>query len=283
MSIVAAKGLCKRYRGRAALDDLSFELEPGRILGIIGPNGSGKSTALKCLMGLAQPDAGSVTVLGLNPDTQRAQLMRQTGYVADVGILPRWMRVDQLLEHVAAVDRAFDRNAAEALLADTRIDPRSRVRALSKGMATQLHLALVLATDSRLLILDEPTLGLDLLYRKRFYGALLEDYFADDRAIVLTTHEIGEVEHLLTDVVLMNDGRVLLSGSVESLAARFTKVSAPARQRDQLSVLEPLALKATFDGVEAIFDGGERQALTTLGSVSAPTLADLFVAFLEVD
>lgn len=280
MTVLAAQQLVKRYGNHAALDGFSMTLEPGRIVGLIGPNGSGKTTALKAIMGLTRLDDGELTVLGMDPYRDRPALMRQTSYIADVGILPRWMRINDLLQHVAAVDDAFDLDAARAALAKTDIKLQRRVRTLSKGMTVQLHLALVMATNAPLMVLDEPTLGLDLLYRRQFYDALLTDYLEDQRAIVITTHEVQEVAHILTDVVFIRRGRAVLAARMDELAKRFSKAVGGSDTLPELERHGPIALRRTLNGVEAIFDGLDPAQLPAAVELQVPSLSDLFVAVL---
>ncbi|MFK7913821.1 MAG: ABC transporter ATP-binding protein [Pseudomonadales bacterium] len=278
MSLINAAHLHKRYGNHHALDDFSMSVDSGRIVGLIGPNGSGKTTALKSMLGLARLQGGDLQVLGLDPYRDRAELMRRTTYVADVGILPRWMRISDLLAHVAAVNPAFDRERAEIQLAKTDIRIGKKVRTLSKGMTVQLHLALVLATDVELLVLDEPTLGLDILYRQAFYDGILNDYFEEQRSIVITTHEVSEVEHILTDVVFIHRGRNVLTTAMDDIPQRFRKVTAGKDDTAALQALAPLSLRQTLQGVTAIYDGVDTQTLSQIGTVATPNLTDLFVA-----
>ena len=222
-SVVSARGLRKAYKNKLALDDTSFEIPAGRIVGLIGPNGAGKTTALKAILGLV-PFEGQLDVLGRDPRTQRDELMNDVCFIADVAVLPRWMRVGQAIEFVAGVHPRFDRARCERFLANTKLEPKMRVRELSKGMIVQLHLALVMAIDARLLVLDEPTLGLDILYRKQFYQRLLEDYFDEEKTILITTHQVEEVEHILTDVLFIRDGKMVLSAPMETIGERYVEV-----------------------------------------------------------
>lgn len=278
MSVLAARNLHKRYGDTVALDGLNMSVSAGEIVGLIGPNGCGKTTALKSFMGLSRVDSGELSLLGRNPFEQRAQLMQQVTYIADVGTLPRWMRVSDLIDYVAAVNPRFERDAAMQTLETTQIKQKSRISALSKGMTVQLHLALVLASNAELLVLDEPTLGLDLLYRQRFYDAVLNDYFEQERSIVITTHEVREIENILTHVVFMHEGKAVLSAAMEDLPKRFCKVLAQPDQVEALKALAPLSLRPTLQGISAILDGQDPDALVTLGEVSTPNLSELFVA-----
>lgn len=283
MTLVAARGLAKNFGRTAALDGFDLTVEEGAIVGLIGPNGSGKTTAFRGITGLARLDDGDLSVLGLDPYRQRAELMRQTAYIADVGTLPRWMKVRDLLQFVAGVHPAFDLAQAQATLAATDVQGSARVGALSKGMTVQLHLALVMATSARLLVLDEPTLGLDLLYRRRFYETLLEDYFEEGRSILVSTHEIGEIEHILTDVAFIDRGRRVLQARVDDLSRRFAKVTGPEAAEPALQALQPLQLRRTLKGIEALYDGLDASLLPPGVSQSAPDLSELFVAVLGGD
>ncbi|MEM7219316.1 MAG: ABC transporter ATP-binding protein [Pseudomonadota bacterium] len=280
MNLATASGLRKRHGRVTALDEFDLTVPSGSIVGLIGPNGSGKSTALRSLTGLTPIDAGELSVLGLDPYRQRTQLMRQVAYIADVGTLPRWMRVSDLLRFVAGVHPAFDLATAQRALSRTDVRATAKVRDLSKGMTVQLHLALVMATSTQLLILDEPTLGLDLLYRQHFYEALLQDYFADGRSIIVSTHELSEVEHILTDVVFINRGKAVLQAQTDSLAERFVTVTAPESQQEALAALQPLRLRRTLRGVEAIYDGIDPERLPAESQQRPSDISSLFVALL---
>jgi ABC-2 type transport system ATP-binding protein len=274
---IEARGLRKTFGRTIALDGLDLSVEPGRILGLIGPNGAGKSTALNAILGLTRCQ-GELKVLGRDPWAERDRLMEEVSFIADVAVLPRWMRVSQALDYVAGVHPRFDRARAEAFLARTTIKRASRVRELSKGMVTQLHLALVMAIDARLLVLDEPTLGLDLLYRKSFYDTLLNDYFDGGRTIVVSTHQVEEIQHILTDVVFIDRGRAVLATSMEGFETRYAELAAAPEHLDFARALKPLHERQLFGRSYLIFDGVERQKLATLGEVRTPSLADLFVA-----
>ena len=277
MACIDAKGLAKSYGATLALDHIDLKVEEGRILGLIGPNGAGKSTALQAILGLT-PYKGSLTVLGRDPWNQRDQLMADVCFIADVAVLPRWMRVSQALDYMAGVHPRFSRKAAEAFLAKTTIKRTSKVRELSKGMVTQLHLALVMAVDARLLVLDEPTLGLDLVYRKAFYDTLLNDYFDHTRTIVVTTHQVEEIQHILTDVVFLNRGRIVLDCSMEDVEARYAEALVGPEALQAARALRPIHERRLFGRSSLIFDGAPREALAALGEVRTPSLADLFVA-----
>ena len=277
MTCVQARGLRKAYRGTVALDGVDVSVGEGRILGLIGPNGAGKSTALQAIVGLT-PYEGELRVLGLDPWTQRDELMRDVCFIADVAVLPRWMRVWQALDYMAGVHPWFDRTTAEGFLAKTTIRRTSKIRELSKGMVTQLHLALIMAVDAKLLVLDEPTLGLDLLYRKQFYDSLLNDYFDGGRTIVVSTHDVSEVEHILTDVVFLNRGRVVFESSMEDVEARFAEVLVAPERLAEARALGPLHERQMFGRSILLFDNADRAALAALGEVRAPSLAQVFVA-----
>ena len=280
MSCIEARGLRKAYGSTVALDGIDLTVEEGRIVGLIGPNGAGKSTALNAMLGLT-PFHGDLKVLGHDPWSQREALMLDICFVADVAVLPRWMRVSQLLDYVAGVRPRFDRAKAEAFLAKTTIKSRSKIRELSKGMVTQLHLAIAMAIDARLLVLDEPTLGLDLLFRKRFYDTLLNDYFDHRRTILVTTHQVEEIEHILTDVIFIDRGRIVLSCSMEDVAARFAEVIVNPQQAAAARALNPISERTVLGRSVMLYDGAARESLAALGEMRTPTLADIFVAMLS--
>jgi ABC-2 type transport system ATP-binding protein len=278
--IIKARALGKSYRGARALDGVSFDVEPGRIVGLIGPNGAGKTTALKAILGLI-PFEGELSVIGKNPYTERDALMREVCFIADVAVLPRWLRVHQAVEFVAGVHPRFNRARAEEFLRKTDIRRESRVRELSKGMVTQLHLALILAIDARLLVLDEPTLGLDMLFRRQFYDTLVNDYFDKERTILITTHQVEEIENLLTDVLFIQRGRIALASSVDDLAARYVQLIASAEQARAARQLHPFYEREIFGRIVLFFDGRTPQELQSFGEVRTPSIADLFVATMQ--
>ena len=280
MTVIDARGLRKRFRSTVALDGIDLRVEEGRIVGLIGPNGAGKSTALNAILGLT-PYEGSLQVLGRDPWSERDALLREVCFISDVALLPRWIGVSQLVDYVEGVHPRFDRAKAEEFLAKTSIPASSRVRELSKGMVAQLHLALVMAIDAKLLVLDEPTLGLDILYRKAFYDALLNDYFDKSRTIVLTTHVVEEIEHVLTDLVFIDRGRIVLESTMEALEERFTQVLVQPGKLDEARQLGPIGEQSSFGRPILLFDGVDRRLLTELGEVRTPTIADLFVAVME--
>jgi ABC-2 type transport system ATP-binding protein len=279
-AVIEARGLRKSYGSNCALEDVTFSVAQGRIVGIIGANGAGKTTALKAILGLTS-FKGDLTVLGRNPRTQRDELMRDVCFIADVAVLPRWLRVSQALDYVQGVHPRFNRARAEEFLSKTDLKMKSRVRELSKGMVTQLHLALILAIDARLLVLDEPTLGLDLLYRRQFYDTLLNDYFDKDRTIVLTTHQVEEIEHLLTDVLFLRHGRVTLSLPVDELAQQYVQLTVGPDQVARARELHPFYEREIFGRVAMFFEGRTPESLESLGDVRTPTIADLFVAKMQ--
>lgn len=277
MALIEARGLRKVYKTAVALDGINLRVEQGRILGLIGPNGAGKTTALNAILGLT-PYEGELRVMGLDPWGHRDQLMRDVCFIADVAILPRWLRVSQALDFVAGVHPRFDRSKAEAFLAKTDIKRTNKVRELSKGMVTQLHLALVMAIDARLLVLDEPTLGLDILFRKQFYDSLLNDYFDRSRTIIVTTHQVEEVQHVLTDLMFINRGRIVLDTSMEEFESRYTEVQVKAENLAAARGLKPVSERQGLGRTILLFDGADRQQLAKLGEVRTPSIADLFVA-----
>jgi ABC-2 type transport system ATP-binding protein len=271
-TIITANKLNKKYGRQAALDDTSFTVEAGRIVGLIGPNGSGKTTTLKAILGLTQFD-GELSVLGMDPRRQREALMNDVCFIADVAILPRWLKVKDAI--------GFDRSKAEKYLANTKLTPEMKVKAMSKGMVVQLHLALVMAIDAKLLVLDEPTLGLDILYRKQFYQNLLEDYFDENKTILITTHQIEEVEHILTDLMFIQDGKISLSASMDEVGERFTEVMVEPQFIAAANALQPLSQRTVFGKAIMLFDGVARAQLSTFGELRTPSVADLFVATMK--
>jgi len=279
-AVIEARSLEKSYGATRALDGVSFNVEAGRIVGLIGPNGAGKTTALKAILGLTS-FGGQLRVLGLDPRSQRDELMRDVCFIADVAVLPRWLRVAQAVDFVEHVHPRFDRSVAENFLRKTDISRTSRVGQLSKGMVTQLHLALVLAIDARLLVLDEPTLGLDLLYRRQFYDTLLNDYFSKERTILLTTHQVEEVEQLFTDVLFIRHGRLTLDSSVEELGGRYLQLTVTTGQAARARELHPFYEREVFGRVAMFFEGRPAQELGKFGELRTPSIADLFVAKMQ--
>ncbi|HUW51926.1 MAG TPA: ABC transporter ATP-binding protein [Rhodanobacter sp.] len=279
-AVITASGLSKRYKSALALDNVSFQIAPGRIVGLIGPNGAGKTTALKAILGLTD-FTGELNVLGFDPRKQRDKLMGEVCFIADVAVLPRWIKVSQAVDFVANVHPRFDRAKCEAFLARTKLMPNQRVRQMSKGMIVQLHLALVMAIDAKLLILDEPTLGLDILYRKQFYQNLLEDYFDENKTIIVTTHQVEEVEHILTDLMFIRDGKIVLDADMDAVGERFIEVMVNADQADTARALKPLDERQVFGKSIFLFDGVERARLEALGELRRPSISDLFVATMK--
>jgi ABC-2 type transport system ATP-binding protein len=277
MPVIEARGLRKAFGATVALNGVDLHIEEGRILGLIGPNGAGKTTALNAILGLTQYH-GELKVLGRDPWSERDQLMRDVCFIADVSVLPRWIKVSQALDYVEGVHPRFDRAKAEGFLAKTTIHRNSRVRELSKGMVAQLHLALVMAIDARLLVLDEPTLGLDILYRKQFYDSLLNDYFDRSRTIVVTTHQVEEVQHVLTDLMFINRGRIVLDCSMEEFEARYLEVMVVPDRVAEARALKPIHERQVFGRSTLLFDRVDRQQLAALGEVHTPSIADVFVA-----
>ena len=278
-SLVTARGVSKRYGKVSAVDNVSFNIEKGRIMGLIGPNGAGKTTLLKAVLGLTDCE-GDLSVLGLDPFRQRKELMQNICFIADVAVLPRWIRVSQLLDFVESTHPNFSRAKAEALLADTKVNNRrdSRVRELSKGMVTQLHLAIIAAIDARLLVLDEPTLGLDIIFRKEFYANLLSDYFDEERTILVTTHQVEEIENILTDIMFINEGRIILDASMDSLGEDYVELLTSGDKADQARNFGPIAERDVFGKKIMLFEKPDRGRLEALGELHTPSVADLFVA-----
>ncbi len=279
-AVITASGLTKQYKSTRALDNVNFQIEPGRIVGLIGPNGAGKTTALKAILGLTD-FTGELNVLGFDPRKQRDKLMGEVSFIADVAVLPRWIKVSQAVDFVANVHPRFNRAKCEAFLARTKLQPNQRVRQMSKGMIVQLHLALVMAIDARLLILDEPTLGLDILYRKQFYQNLLQDYFDENKTIIVTTHQVEEVEHILTDLMFIRDGKIVLDADMDAIGDRFIEVMVNADQAEAARALKPLDERQVFGKSIFLFDGVGRAQLEAMGEIRRPSISDLFVATMK--
>ena len=282
--VVKASGLTKRYGKSIAVDNISFQIPAGRIIGLIGPNGSGKTTTLKAMLGLV-PFEGELRVLGLDPRTQRDELMENVSFIADVAVLPRWLRVSEAVDFVAGVHPKFDRAKAERYLKNTKLTPKMKVKEMSKGMIVQLHLALVMAIDAKLLVLDEPTLGLDILYRKQFYQNLLEDYFDEQKTIIVTTHQVEEIEHILSDLMFIRDGRITLSATMDEIGERFTEVMVSANKVEAGRAMKPIDERQVFGKSVMLFDGTvngvTREKIAALGETRSPGIADLFVATMK--
>ena len=279
-AVVHARKLSKKYGTTIALDAVDFEIEAGRIVGLIGPNGAGKTTALKAILGLSEFE-GELSVLGLDPRTDRPKLMEQVCFIADVAVLPRWIRVGQAIDFVAGVHPRFSREKCEAYLGHTKIRKDMRVRELSKGMIVQLHLALVMAIDARVLVLDEPTLGLDILYRKTFYENLLSEYFDENKTIIVTTHQVEEVEHILTDLIFIRDGKIVLDASMDEVGERYSEIMVNPDKAEAARALNPLSERQIFGKSIFLFDGVDRSRLAELGEMHKPSIVDLFVATMK--
>lgn len=276
-SLVDARGVSKHFGSVRAVDDVSFQIEQGKILGLIGPNGAGKTTLLKAVLGLTDFD-GELSVLGLDPFKQRKELLKNICFIADVAVLPRWIRVTQLLDFVEAVHPNFSRKRAESFLGQTRVRSDAKVRELSKGMVTQLHLSIIMAIDAKLLVLDEPTLGLDIIFRKEFYSNLLNDYFDEQRTILITTHQVEEIENLLTDIMFINDGKILLDSPMDALADTYVELLTAGENATKARGLGPIADHEMFGKSVFLFEGVSREHLQGLGELRTPSVADLFVA-----
>ena len=279
-NVIVAQNLQKMYGSQYALRDISFTIPAGRIVGLIGPNGSGKTTTLKAVLGLTRFE-GELSVLGLDPRQQRDALMNDICFIADVAILPRWLKVSDAIDFVEGVHPKFNRAKAEKYIAATKLQPNMKVKAMSKGMIVQLHLALVMAIDAKLLVLDEPTLGLDILYRKMFYQNLLEDYFDENKTIIITTHQVEEVEHILTDLMFIREGKIVLQASMDQVSDRFIEVMVNADQLHDAEKYKPLDQRAVFGKSVMLFDGVSREELSKLGECRNPSVADLFVAVMK--
>jgi len=279
MACIEARAIRKTYGKAVALDGIDLRVEEGRILGLIGPNGAGKTTLLNAILGLTSCE-GDLKVLARDPWQEREQLMRDACFIADVAVLPRWMKVANAVDYVEGVHPRFDRAKAERFLSKTTIPRTSRIGKLSKGMIAQLHLALVMAIDARLLVLDEPTLGLDILFRKQFYDSLLNDYFDGNRTIVVTTHQVEEIQDVLTDVAFIHRGRIVLDSRMEALEARFAEVAVRPEQAADARALAPMSERQVLGRSIFLFDGADRAHLAPLGEVRTPSIADLFVGLI---
>ena len=278
--IIDAQEISKRYGKKIALDNVSLKIPAGRIVGLIGPNGAGKTTLLKGILGLASVE-GRLKVLGLNPFTDRVKLLENVSFIADTAILPHWIKVSEALDYVAGVHPKFSREKAMVFLAKTNIALDSKVKSLSKGMVTQLHLALIMAIDSKLLVLDEPTLGLDIIYRKQFYEALLNDYYDSQKTILITTHQVEEIEGLLTDLIFINDGKILLEVAMDEIPNIFTELQVDLSTKEAALALKPMHVRTTLGGFSMVFENASVNELGTLGKVTTPSVADLFVAKMQ--
>ncbi len=278
-AIIQARGLTRHYGRFKALDGIDLNIPPGRIVGLIGPNGAGKTTALKAILGLSRYQ-GELSVLGMNPARQRDELMREVCFIADVAVLPRWARVQQIIELTERLHPKFSRQRCLHYLSATKIKPAARIKTLSKGMVVQLHLALVMAIEAKLLVLDEPTLGLDILFRKRFYSNLLNDYFDENRSILVTTHQVEEIEHILTDLIFIKDGRLVLNSSMDDVQERYAELMAKPDQVEAARALGPIHERVLFGRHIFLYDQAPLDRLETLGELHQPSVADLFVALM---
>jgi ABC-2 type transport system ATP-binding protein len=275
-AMISITGLHKSYKNQQVLNDVNLTLGAGQILGLVGPNGAGKTSCLQALLGLTSYD-GEIDVLGYNPSKNREKMLADVAYIADVAVLPKWIKVSQALTYMQGVHPNFNRQKAEAFLAKTNIPVTAKVKTLSKGMVTQLHLALILAVDAKILILDEPTLGLDILTRRQFYTHLLEDFYDEDKCIIVTTHQIEEIEHILTDAAFIRDGKIVLAQSVDDIRSRFKLVAVDNDHLEQAKIYNPLFSNSMMGITSMLFDNADPDVLETLGKVSSPTLADIFV------
>lgn len=279
-SLISAKNVSKSFGKLRAVDDVSFEIEKGRIAGLIGPNGAGKTTLLKAILGLTDCQ-GQLSVLGLDPFRQRKELMQNICFIADVAVLPRWIRVSQLIDFVESIHPRFSRSKAQQLIAKTRIPAKAKVRELSKGMVTQLHLSIIMAVDAKLLVLDEPTLGLDIIFRKEFYSNVLNDYFDQERTILITTHQVEEIENLLTDIMFIDNGRIVLNTDMDTLPEKFSELLARKECVEDARQMKPIHEREMFGKRIMTFVGADRSRLSSFGEVRTPAIADLFVAMVK--
>jgi ABC-2 type transport system ATP-binding protein len=279
-SVLTANALSKQYGKFTAVDRINLNIEPGRIVGLIGPNGSGKTTTLKAALGLI-PFEGELKVMGYDPRTQRDDLMKEVCFIADVAVLPRWIRVSEVLDFVAGTHPKFNRSKAMNYIAKTKLKPSMKVKEMSKGMIVQLHLAIVMSIDAKLLVLDEPTLGLDILYRKQFYQNLLEEYFDEGKTIIVTTHQVEEIEHILTDLIFIREGKITLNTTMDEISDRFTEVLVGSEHYAAAKALNPIDERTVFGKTVFLFDGIERARLSSLGDIKTPGIADLFVATMK--
>jgi ABC-2 type transport system ATP-binding protein len=279
-SVIHAQGICKTYGNKIALDNVSLNIPAGRIIGLIGPNGAGKTTLLKGILGLASVE-GNLQVLGLNPFTQRVKLLEDVSFIADTAILPRWIKVSEALDYIEGVHPKFSRAKAMGFLAKTNITLNNKVKDLSKGMVTQLHLALIMAIDSKLLVLDEPTLGLDIIYRKQFYETLLNDYYDAQKTIVITTHQVEEIEGILTDLIFINNGKILLETTMEALPENFIELQVDATNKEAALAFKPIHIRTILGGFSMVFENADSNQLHALGKITTPSVADLFVAKMQ--
>lgn len=279
-AMISAHSVAKVFGSKTVLDDIHWAVEPGSIVGLIGPNGAGKTTLLRALLGLTAYQ-GKIEVLGCDPSRQRRALMSETAFIADTAVLPRWMRVEQLLQYVAGVHPKFNRDKADRFLSKTQISGQQKLGTLSKGMMVQVHLAITLAIEAKLLVLDEPTLGLDILYRKQFFDQLINDYFDAGRTIIISTHQVEEVQDILTHFVFLNQGRMIIDAPVSDLETRFLEVQARGENSQKVGAFRHLGSRHILGGKAFIFDRPDRTQLAGLGEFYTPSIADLFVAAIE--
>jgi ABC-2 type transport system ATP-binding protein len=275
--IVEVRNVSKHFGEFSALDNVSFNISPGSIVGLIGPNGAGKTTALKSILGLTDFD-GEMSVLGEDPRSGRHKIMGRVCFIADVGVLPRWLRVSDAMDYIQGIHPRFNRARAEFMLAETKIPKRNKVKELSKGMVTQLHLALVMAIEVDLLVLDEPTLGLDILFRKAFYQRLLNDYFDKETSIIISTHQVEEIESLLTHLLFINGGRIVLDCPMDEIDEIYSEVLVPPNNLQRANALAPIHSRDMLGQKAMIFENVPKEELKNLGELHAPSVADLFVA-----
>jgi len=278
--VIEAQGLTKRYKRTVAVDNIDLQIPPGRIVGLIGPNGAGKTSALKAILGLATYE-GQLSVLGKCPSKDRAALMEDVCFIADVAVLPRWIRVWQLIELTEKIHPKFSREKCLQYLSKTKVTLEHRVKQLSKGMVAQLHLAIVMSIDVKLLVLDEPTLGLDILFRKEFYTNLLNDYFDEERTILITTHQVEEIEHILSDLIFIQDGRIALNSSMDDIQQRYVELMVAPDKAAAARELKPMNERELFGRHIFLFDDANREQLKALGELRTPSVADLFVAIMN--
>jgi len=279
-SLISVSGLSKSYGSKKVLSGVNLSLNAGQIVGLVGPNGAGKTTCLQAILGLTDFD-GDISVLGHHPRKDRVKMLKDVAYISDVAILPKWLKVSQALSYMQDIHPNFDIEKAEEFLAKTNIANNDKVKALSKGMVAQLHLALILAIDAKVLILDEPTLGLDILTRRQFYSHLLEDFYTEEKCIVVTTHQIEEIEHILTDVAFIQQGKIVLAQSTDDIKERFNLVAVTSEQVPQADELQPLFKNSMMGLTTMLFDSQDKEALQSLGKVSVPSLADVFVGIMN--
>lgn len=275
-TLISINGLSKTYGSKKVVSDVNLTVKAGQILGLVGPNGAGKSTCLQSLLGLST-FSGNIDVLGYNPRTQRAEMLKEVAYISDVAVLPKWLKVEQALTYMADIHPNFNREKAQHFLAKTNIEHSAKVKTLSKGMVTQLHLALILAIDAKVLVLDEPTLGLDILTRHQFYNHLLEDFYSEDKCIIVTTHQIEEIEHILTDVAFIQNGELVLNESVEDMRERFKLLAVTNENLSEAKALKPIHTNSLMGLTTMLFDSNNLEELKPLGSISSPSLADIFI------